>query len=561
MKPLPFITLLMFLAAMPDVGAAPKGFPVKVQAQPRAVAETNEVVTVTAEPEMKPVADDAKDEEVAEAVSEDDGEKRRWFRLGKKDEEAAAAEAAKGPVYHFPKSLEGIDFSITPTGEIPSDPWKQLWGSADFQRSFMGRYGFHPNVEPELTDTNDLSFMREFAPLMTEDPKVAAYVLKTNLTAKSHPQFDFTLGSLYFQLGDMESAARHYQTAIDKFPDFRRAQKNLGFSFLKLSKFEEAAGPLAKAVELGDRDSTTFGLLGFCHMNAGRYIPSEAAYRQAILFQPDNKDWRLGLVKALVAQEKLNEANRLVDEVLGKDPTAHDMWLLQAGIFARMEKNALAAVNYEIVRKLGKADAATLFSLGDIYMAQDSKDLALPVYLDAIDEAGAADVKRGLRAAKILVSRGAQTEAKKLFAQVRKSAGDKLKGDDELELLKLESKVAVSEGDAATAVKILAQVVERNPLDGEALIMIGDHYLKNADARDDKGRIDHLAKAEHRFDLASKIAGFEPDAFVKLAQVRVKQEKFDDAIALLNKAQKIQPRDSVQRYLEAIERLRRAAGA
>ena len=28
----------------------------------------------------------------------------------------------------------------------------------------------------------------------------------------------------------------------------------------------------------------------------------------------------------------------------------------------------------------------------------------------------------------------------------------------------------------------------------------------------------------------------------------------------LNKAQKLQPRDSVQRYLEAIERLRRTAG-
>lgn len=539
MKPLRFLILILLLGAAGNLVAAPKGFPAKVAPATSAPSGTTSV---------------------APDAESDDEEKKSWFRFGKKDEEAIAAEAAKGPVFHFPKSLDGIDFPVSPTGSVGSDPWKQLWGSADFQRAFMGRYGFHPNVEPELTDTNELAFMRELAPLMAEDAKVAAYVLKTNLTAKSNPQFDFTLGSLYFQLGDMESAARHYQTAIDKFPDFRRAQKNLGFSLLKLNKFDEAAGPLAKAIELGDRDSTTFGLLGFCHMNGGRYIPAEAAYRQAILFQPENKDWRMGFVKVLVSQEKLEEANRLVDEVLMKNPEAVDMWELQAGIFARMEKPALAAVNYEIVRKLGKADPATLFSLGDIYMAQDAKDLALPVYLDAISQAGAGDAERGIRAAKILHSRGAKDEAKKLVAKIRAAAGDQLKSDDDLELLKLESKVAIAEGDNTKAVGLLARVVERNPLDGEALIMIGDHFLKNADAQDADGKIDHLAKAEHRFDLASKIAGFEADALVKLAQVRVKREKFDDAIALLNKAQKLQPRDSVQRYLEAIERLRRTAG-
>ena len=550
MKALRLLFLLLFACAVNALVAAPKGFPVKVQ--------TGSETAVADE-----VADGpATESEAVDETAESEAEQRTWFRFGKKDEAAIAAEeAAQGPVFHFPKSLDGIDFTVSPTGAVAGDPWRRLWGSADFQRAFMGRYGFHPNVEPEMTDTNDLAFMRELAPLIQEDAKVAAYVLKTNLTAKSHPQFDFTLGSLYFQLGDMESAAGYYQSAIDKFPDFRRAHKNLAFSQLKQSRFEQAAGPLAKAIELGDRDSTSYGLLGFCHMNAGRYIPAEAAYRQAILFQPDNKDWRMGLVKALVAQEKLEEANRLVDEVLLKNPEASEMWELQAGIFARMEKPALAAVNYEIVRKLGKAVPATLFSLGDIYMAQEAKDLALPVYLEAISQAGATDVSRGLRAAKILVSRGAQAEAKQLFGKVREAAGDKLKGDDELDLLKLESKVALAEGDRQTAVAILARVVERNPLDGEALIMIGDHYLKGADAQDEQGKIDYLAKAEHRFDLASKVSGFEADAFVKQAQVRVKQEKFDDAIALLNKAQKLQPRDSVQRYLEAIERLRRTAGA
>ena len=455
----------------------------------------------------------------AETTSDADGpsKKRSWFRLGKKDEEQIAADeaAANAPVFHLPKTLEGIDFPVSSDGAIANDPWQKLWGSPGFQRAWMGRYAFHPNVEPEITSSNELAFMRELGPLLKPDAKLAAYILKTNLTATNNAQMDFTLGSLYFQMGDFPKAEDAFRTAIDKYPDFRRAQKNLAFSLLKQGKYADAVDPLSKTIELGDRDSTSYGLLGFCHMTAERNIPAEAAYKQAILFQPDNPDWRLGLVKALVAQEKFEEANRMVEEVLQRDPAAVDMWELQAGIFARMEKPELAAVNYEIIRKLGKADPKMLFALGDIYMTMESSDLALPVYLDAIKRNGSADISRALRTSQILVSHGALDEAKKMFAQIRSSAGNELKGDDELTLLKAESKVANAEGEPEKAVKILETVVERDPLDAEALILIGEHYLRN----------EELEKAEHRFDLASKVAGYEADAFVKLAQLRVKQQK------------------------------------
>jgi len=480
----------------------------------------------------------------------DEPKRARLFSLGRPDPEPVAAEKTKGPEFHFPKNLAGIDFSVAASGAVANDPWQKLWSSPEFNRAWIGRYGFHPNIEPEITDTDELSFMRELGSIIGDDKRVAAYILSTNLTAESNPQLDFTLGSLYFQLLDYPSAAKAYQTAIDKFPDFRRAHKNLGFSYLKMGRYGEAIKPLSAAIELGDRDSTTFGLLGFCHSTMNWNTTAEAAYRQAILFQPENPDWRLGLVKALIAQEKLNEANRLVEEVLQRDPSAVEMWELQAGIYARLEKSNLAAVNYEVIRQLSKATPAMLFALGDLYMAQEAGDLALPVYLEAIEKNGAADITRALRTAKILVSRGSYADAKQMFARIRQTAGNSLGGPSELALLKIESKVATAEGDDATAVKVLQTVVARDPLDAEALIMIGDHFLKT----------DELEKAGFRYDLASKVAGFEADGYVKLAQVRVQQEKYDAAIDLLTKAQKVKPRDSVQRYLEAIERLRRTAG-
>lgn len=494
-----------------------------------------------------------KETRIKESDDDASGKRRSFFRLGKKDEKAEAAEAAEvvaaGAVHHFPKSLEGLDFSVEAAGQIPNDPWRQLWSSSQFQRRFAGRYGFLPNVEPELTNTNEISFMRELAPLLLDTPKLAAYVLRTNLTAESNAQMDFTLGSLYYQLNDFPSAVKCFRSAIDKFPDFRRAHKNLGYTFLRMGKYAEASNPLSAAIGLGDRDSTTYGLLGASYMSQERFIPAEAAYKQAILFQPDKAEWRTGLVKSLVAQRKYEEANRLVEEVLQRDSSDVELWALQADIFVQLEQPKLATVNFEIIRKLGRATPETLYRLGDLYLGDESTDLALPVYLEAIRANGVEDIPRALRTAKILVSRGENDEAKKLFASIRQAAGGKLANENELELLKSESKVATAEGDSERAVKILESVVERDPLDGEALLLVGDHHLRR----------EEFEKAEFRYDLASKINGFEADAFVKLAEVRVKQEKYDDAIALLNKAQKINPRDTVQNYLEAIERIRRTA--
>ena len=61
-----------------------------------------------------------------------------------------------------------------------------------------------------------------------------------------------------------------------------------------------------------------------------------------------------------------------------------------------------------------------------------------------------------------------------------------------------------------------------------------------------------------RFDTASKLEGFEADAFVKHAQLLVQSQKYTPAVELLRKAQKAKPRDNVQRYLERVEQLARA---
>ncbi len=60
-----------------------------------------------------------------------------------------------------------------------------------------------------------------------------------------------------------------------------------------------------------------------------------------------------------------------------------------------------------MLRKLGKATPQSLFLLGDLYMAQDARELALGTYLEAIEKDAGKNPAKALRPAEILVSRGA----------------------------------------------------------------------------------------------------------------------------------------------------------
>ena len=53
-------------------------------------------------------------------------------------------------------------------------------------------------------------------------------------------------------------------------------------------------------MELGDVDGRAYGLLAFSYLTQENYYPAEAAYRQAILMQPETVDWKLGLARCLL---------------------------------------------------------------------------------------------------------------------------------------------------------------------------------------------------------------------------------------------------------------------
>jgi len=443
--------------------------------------------------------------------------------------------------------------STAPTtfAPIPADnELASVWNDPDFQRRLIGSYGFASDAEPRMTPEEQAAYRDRIVPLLRDDPKKAIGSLESMAKPSASAVFDFTLGNVYFQNDDLTNAVKHFEAALAKFPDYRRAQKNLAFALVRDGKYAEAIKPLTRTIALGGADGKVFGLLGFTCMDQGRYVSAEAAYRQALVFEPDNLDFKLGLVKCALSTANYDYALGLLDELIRQYPERESLWSLQANIYVQKEQPAKAAISLEMLRRLGKATAQNLFLLGDLYMAQEARELALGAYIEAVDKDAGQNPAKALRPAQILVSRGAWDEAGKLFAKIRGTRSG-LTDADELKLLKLESRVAMSTGEGEKAIATLEQIVRKDPLDGEALLLAGDYYAKTGQKE----------KAEFRYQSAANISAYQADAYVKHAQLLVQSRKYAQAAELLRKAQKLKPRDNVQRYLEKIEQLARTGHA
>jgi len=423
-----------------------------------------------------------------------------------------------------------------------------VWNDPDFQRRFTQSYIAETEIEPRVT-VEQREVMQEVLQLMRDEQlDAAAELIEDNRNEAASAVFDFTLANIHFQREEFDRAAEIYRVAVDKFPNFRRAWKNLGLIHVRQKEFEKAVEALTRWIELGGVEGMSMGLLGYAYSNLGDDLAAESAYRQAILLDPDTADWKMGLARSFFKQSRYAEAVSFLDRMLQNQPGRTDLWLLQANAYLGLEKPMQAAENYQIVDRLGASTPASLNMLGDIYINEQLFPLAVDAYQRAMQMEEATDPTRAIRAARILAARAAYDETKQLLAAINDRYGDQLDDEQEKSLLKLEARIAVAEGRADEEAEILKQIVELDPLDGEALILLGEHAARS----------DDLEQAVFYFERAANIEGFEADAKVRHAQALVREGRFQDAIPLLREAQQIKPRESVQKYLEDVQRVARS---
>ncbi len=456
------------------------------------------------------------------------------------------------------------------TGDNPNDARGrnlEIWSDPRFEAQFAESYIAATEIEPTLTSVEkermfevmqllrpadseegeDAPDLDSEAALQAEAQRMAQAIekLQAYRGKAASAVFDFTLGNIYFQQDQLDEAAGAYVAAVRKHKKFRRAWRALGLVYIRQSRWEKAIESLTKVIELGGNDGITYGLMGFAYSSLNNPLSAESAYRQAILLEPDTPDWKMGLARSFFRQNRYVDAVALTGQLIESQPDNADLWMLQANAYLNMDKPLLAAQNFEVVDQLGKSTPDTLNILGDIYVNQGLFDVAITPYVRALKMKDDLKPDRAIRAARVIAARGELEQMGQLVDQIKELRGQMLTDEQKKDLLKLEARLAVASGDADKEAEILRQIVKLDPLDGEALILLGKHAQRG----DDK------EQAAFYYERAEQLPDFEADALVAHAQLLASQQKYTEALRKLRRAQEIKPRQNVQEYLEQVERV------
>jgi tetratricopeptide (TPR) repeat protein len=279
-------------------------------------------------------------------------------------------------------------------------------------------------------------------------------------------------------------------------------------------------------------------------VNLEDHLAAETAYRNAILQQPDIRDWQMGLARTLNAQGRYQETVSLFDAYLARNAEDAAAWKLQANAYLGMDRPLEAAVNLESVRVLGEADTASLKLLGDIYMNAGIWDLAREAYAAVLegDEDGSR-FEAGLRSADLLYRSQAESEADKMAALVRSGYGQGLSEEDDLRLTTLEAKIARGLGEDAKAARLLESIVERDGTRGDAILELARYHR-------DQG---NNQRAMLLLERAQNLDGFEFDALLERAQFMVADRRYVEASGLLRRALELKREPRLERFLARVE--------
>ena len=146
-------------------------------------------------------------------------------------------------------------------------PWeKPPPPKVDTRKIVKASYHVLKDREPELTP-DEYAVYEKVVTLLGTSPVLGMKLLQTLMGGKekASPAFEFVLGNAYYEGNQMELAEKSYQAAVKDYPDFRRAWKNLGVLYYSTRRWPEAVNSFRKAINLGDREASTLGMMGYCY--------------------------------------------------------------------------------------------------------------------------------------------------------------------------------------------------------------------------------------------------------------------------------------------------------
>lgn len=433
---------------------------------------------------------------------------------------------------------------LAPAYLVRAEQASTLWDAPGYRERFLESFISEVEVEPTVT-TTEIPRLEEAMELFYEERYARCLdLLRKNNSETASAVFDFYIGNVHVQLEQLPEARDAYLAAVEKYPKFLRAWRGLGIAQASTEDFAGAATSFGRVLQLGGNDTDTYRTLGMAYSQLGNHLGAETAFRMASLMEPGNMELQYRLAQAVQAQGRYPEAAAILDYLLGLDPSNADLWMAQARAYLQMGEDMKAAENLEMVDRLGASSAQGLEILGSAYINQKLYDTGVDFYVRALSEFSEGDPLRAIKVAGHLALLGRSDDTRTLLTAIRDHRGEVLDADQRKVLLQLDLRLASIEGSGEAEIEALNRIVEMDPLDGDAMLQLGDKHQLRGD----------VEQAILLYERAAMIESFEVLAKRRHGTLLARQKRYAEAIPLLKAAQTIEPLDSVAKVLEEIER-------
>ncbi len=183
------------------------------------------------------------------------------------------------------------------------------------QARYAGVYEIHHQLGMLLRDPNAATLtdaIRQFSMALALRPRSA------------HAHVD--LGQAFLQVGDLNSAERHFEEAGDIDPTYAPAVHFEGLVAWKRNDLRRAETLLRQAIALDPEMAMPYAGLVVVLRESGRARDAEETVRKALSTWPDKVDLVAALAEILVADDRVGEALPLLRKMTELAPDAANVW-------------------------------------------------------------------------------------------------------------------------------------------------------------------------------------------------------------------------------------------
>lgn len=432
---------------------------------------------------------------------------------------------------------------------VPYDLSNSHPSHPDFKKNVMGLYGVHTAIEPDKISSKERSLYEKIVPHLESNPDLAIDILSKEVSEENNANFDYLLGTLYFNHENLENAKLWLDKAIKKVPNFRRAFRIKALIHFRQNNYNNCTQDLLKVIQLGGGDSQSYGLLAYCYINAEKYASALEAYERAKLFEPDNKDFNINIARCYMELQEYKKVIGLFEEILQEKHDDKNLWLAQSNAFLYEGRISEAIANLEIVRAKGDANFNTLAHLSQIYYNEDIESLSTSAIVDGLKQIKTNDdYKKVIKILDMFISKQWYKGTESIIQAIPANVVHDLSNRDKtlLELAKVSLNLGLNKREEAY--QSLKSILKQDPVNGPALLLLGNYYHI-------EGRIE---EAIFQYERASQLEEHQFEALISLAKLYVDKSEFGDALKALYQAKQLKSATYLLNYIKQVEQAYRS---